>query len=68
MDAEVRAAVAEWEGRQRRRFEDGAKRKVPAKSRVAHLAIESNVREPFQRLADTGLRLNALRTAAAIQT
>lgn len=33
-----------------------------------HLNIESNLREPFQRLADTGLRLNALKTASAIQT
>jgi len=35
---------------------------------MPHLAIESNLREPFQRLAATGLRLNALKTVEAIQT
>ncbi len=45
----------------------GAKRKLPKKRLLAHLAIESNVREPFRRLADTGLRLNALHTAEEIQ-
>src|SRR6266446_3072174 len=33
---------------------------------LAHLAVESDVREPFQRLADTGLRLNAQRTSEAL--
>ncbi len=47
---------------------DGAQRKSPRAERLAHLAIESNVREPFKRLADTGLRLNALHTIAEIQT
>mgnify|MGYP001792480239 CR=1 FL=1 len=47
---------------------DGAQRNVPKPRLLAHLAIESNVREPFQRLADTGLRLNALHTIAEIQT
>ncbi|MBK9602293.1 MAG: hypothetical protein IPO36_10685 [Anaerolineales bacterium] len=41
---------------------DGIKRKLPKERLFAHLAIESNLREPFQRLADTGLRLNALHT------
>ena len=44
----------------------GVKRKVPRNELTAHLAIESNLREPFQRLVDTGLRLNALNTAAQI--
>lgn len=35
---------------------------------LPHLAIESNVREPFRRLTETGLRLNTLRTVADIQT
>ncbi|MBL8062028.1 MAG: GAF domain-containing protein [Anaerolineales bacterium] len=35
---------------------------------MPHLAIESNVREPFKRLADTGLRLNTLHTVSEIQT
>ncbi|MFM8423654.1 MAG: GAF domain-containing protein, partial [Chloroflexota bacterium] len=47
---------------------DGAKRKLPKERLFAHLNIESNLREPFQRLADTGLRLNALKTVSDIQT
>ncbi len=47
---------------------DGAKRKLPKERLYAHLHIESNLREPFQRLADTGLRLNALKTIGDIQT
>jgi len=35
--------------------------------RLAHLAIESNPRETFRRLVDTGLRLNALRTLDEIR-
>jgi GAF domain-containing protein len=46
---------------------DRANRSLPRKRLLAHLAIESNVREPFQRLADTGLRLNALHTPREIQ-
>jgi tetratricopeptide (TPR) repeat protein len=56
-----REIIAAW-------LADGAKRKLPKQRLFAHLAVESDVREPFQRLADTGLRLNALHTAAAIQT
>ncbi len=56
-----REIVAAW-------LADGAKRRLPRERLLAHLAIESNVREPFQRLADTGLRLNALHTVAEIQT
>jgi GAF domain-containing protein/tetratricopeptide (TPR) repeat protein len=47
---------------------DGAQRKLPKERLFAHLNIESNLREPFQRLADTGLRLNALKTVGEIQT
>ena len=47
---------------------DGKARKLPHERLFAHLAIESNLREPFQRLAATGLRLNALKTVQAIQT
>jgi len=46
---------------------DGAQRKLPRERLFAHLAIESNLREPFKRLADTGLRLNALKTVGEIQ-
>ncbi len=47
---------------------DGRKRKLPRERLFAHLAIESNLREPFQRLTDTGLRMNALHSVAEIQT
>src|SRR5262249_28365227 len=46
---------------------DGANPKPSRQRPLAHLAVESNVREPFQRLADTGLRLNALHTAEEIE-
>ncbi|MCW5633604.1 MAG: response regulator [Rubrivivax sp.] len=36
---------------------------LPAADREAHLAGASNLNEPFQRLVDTGLRLNELRHA-----
>jgi len=55
-----REIIAAW-------LAEGAKHKLPRKRLLAHLAIESNVREPFQRLADTGLRLNALHTAEEIR-
>ncbi len=47
---------------------DGKKRKLPMERLFAYLTIESSLREPFQRLADTGLRLNALHDLAGIQT
>ena len=46
---------------------DATARKLPRERAHAHLVIESNVREPFKRLADTGLRLNALRNDADIR-
>ena len=46
---------------------DATARKLPRQRALAHLITESNVREPFKRLADTGLRLNALRDDAAIR-
>ena len=46
---------------------DGKRRKLPQERLFAHLTIESSLREPFQRLADTGLRLNALHNLAEIQ-
>jgi signal transduction histidine kinase/tetratricopeptide (TPR) repeat protein len=48
--------------------EDSIKRKLPKKKIYAHLFIESNVREPFRRLTDTSLRLNALHTISDIHT
>jgi GAF domain-containing protein/CheY-like chemotaxis protein/tetratricopeptide (TPR) repeat protein len=47
---------------------DGTRRRLPKDRLYAHLTFEANVREPFQRLADTGLRLNTLHTVAEIQT
>ena len=47
---------------------DGVRRKLPRERIFEYLSIESNLREPFQRLADTGLRLNALHTFSEIQT
>ncbi|HTR57033.1 MAG TPA: GAF domain-containing protein, partial [Casimicrobiaceae bacterium] len=56
-----REIIAAW-------LADGTKQKVPKQRLFAHLAVEADVREPFQRLADTGLRLNALHSAGEIQT
>jgi GAF domain-containing protein/DNA-binding response OmpR family regulator/tetratricopeptide (TPR) repeat protein len=47
---------------------DGARRKLPKERLFAHLGIASDVRESFQRLVDTGLRLNALHNLDEIQT
>ncbi|HEX8740909.1 MAG TPA: GAF domain-containing protein [Casimicrobiaceae bacterium] len=47
---------------------DPENRRLPRAKRYAHLAAESDVREPFERLAETGLRLNALRTPEEIRT
>jgi len=59
-DAVNREILAAW-------VADATARKLPRERILAHLAIESNVREPFKRLADTGLRLNTLRTAPDIR-
>ncbi|MBL8062030.1 MAG: GAF domain-containing protein [Anaerolineales bacterium] len=48
-------------------MQDGQKFNRPHEQLFAHLAVETNVREPFKRLTDTGLRLNALHTVADIQ-
>ncbi|HXD11647.1 MAG TPA: GAF domain-containing protein, partial [Anaerolineales bacterium] len=47
---------------------DGVKRKLPNERLFAHLSIESNLRDPFKRLAYTSLRLNTLKTIREIQT
>ncbi len=54
-----REIVRAWIGDARRR------RLTPAR-RGAHLAGETSLREPFERLVDTGLRLNELRSAAEL--
>ena len=59
--AEVRAIVRAW-------LEYATARKLPKVKREAHLAGAANLREPFERLVDTGLRLNELRSADELQT
>ena len=43
-----------------------ARRRFSAKRRAAHLAGEADLRAPFERLVDTGMRLNELRSAAEL--
>ncbi len=45
---------------------EGARRKLPAAQRLAHLNLESRLAEPFRRLVDTGMRLNELHGAAQL--
>ncbi|MEO8344758.1 MAG: GAF domain-containing protein [Betaproteobacteria bacterium] len=51
-----RAVIRAW-------LDDAAGEKKAARRRPAHLTGASSLREPFERLADTGLRLNELRSA-----
>ena len=41
-------------------------RRLPKKQREAHLAGKANLRESFERLVDTGLRLNEIKSEAAL--
>jgi signal transduction histidine kinase/putative methionine-R-sulfoxide reductase with GAF domain/ActR/RegA family two-component response regulator len=41
---------------------ESTQRGLPRKRRLAHLTLPSDLREPFERLVDTGLRLNELRS------
>ncbi len=50
-----REIVAAW-------LVDARKRRLSPERRTAHLAGEASLREPFERLVDTGLRLNELRS------
>ncbi|HSM70442.1 MAG TPA: GAF domain-containing protein, partial [Anaerolineales bacterium] len=45
-----------------------AKRKLPKERRFAHLEVESSLREPFERLAEISLELNALHSLEEIKT
>ena len=45
---------------------ESAHRGLPDAERLAHLAIESNLREPFQRLVDSGTRMNELRSSQGL--
>jgi len=56
---ERREIVAAW-------IKDARRRRLSLERRTAHLAGEANLREPFERLVDTGLRLNELRSAAEL--
>ena len=47
---------------------ENARRKLPKEQLFAHVAAESNLREPFQRLAEISLELNQLKTVGEIQT
>jgi signal transduction histidine kinase/CheY-like chemotaxis protein len=47
-------------------MERARERGLPQAEREAHLAGAANLREPFQRLVDTGLRMNELRSAAEL--
>src|SRR2546425_302048 len=47
-------------------IKDARKRRLSPERRAAHLAGEANLREPFERLVDTSLRLNELRSAAEL--
>jgi len=44
----------------------GRERKLPRKQRTAHLAGKVNLSEPFERLVDTGLRLNEVKSEAEL--
>ena len=54
-----RGIVVEW-------LAESARRGVADDERLAHLALPSSAIEPFQRLVDTGMRMNALRSAAEL--
>ena len=54
-----REIIAAW-------LKDSRKRRLSLERRTAHLRGEANLREPFERLVDTGLRLNELRSAAEL--
>jgi tetratricopeptide (TPR) repeat protein len=47
-------------------LKDARKRRLSPEKRAAHLVGETSLREPFERLVDTGLRLNELRSAAEL--
>ena len=47
-------------------LKDARRRRLSPQRRSAHLMGEANLREPFERLVDTGLRLNELRSAAEL--
>ena len=54
-----RGIVREW-------LAEAPRRGLADDERLAHLALPSSAVEPFQRLVDTGMRMNALRSAAEL--
>ncbi len=54
-----REIIAAW-------IADARKRRLTPARRGAHLSGEASLREPFERLVDTGLRLNELRSGAEL--
>jgi len=58
--ADVRAVVRAW-------VADGRARGLPRGQIEAHLAGEVSLKEPFERLVDTGLRLNELKSEAELR-
>ena len=54
-----RGIVREW-------LAQAARHGLPDVERLAHLALPSSAVEPFQRLVDTGMRMNTLRSAAEL--
>jgi len=57
---EHREIVVAW-------VKEARKRRLSADKRTAHLQGEASLREPLERLVDTGLRLNELRSVAELQ-
>ncbi len=55
-----RAIVTAW-------ISDARRRRLSVKRQTAHLAGEADLRAPFERLADTGMRLNELRSISELQ-
>ena len=45
---------------------ESARRGLPAEQRLEHLRLPSSLADPFKRLVDSGLRLNQLRSEAAL--
>ncbi len=45
---------------------EGRRRRLPPARTLAHLHADTQLREPFERLVDTGVRLNQLHTAAEL--
>ena len=45
---------------------EGRRRCLPSERYLAHLSAHTQLREPFERLVDTGVRLNELHSAAAL--